>query len=59
MLISVSIFSIPCEELKNQNNVFDVDVLKLIINVNNSGITVSSYGIFSDTSIILKLKWIH
>lgn len=36
--------SIPCEELKNQNNVFDVDVTKLIINVNNSGITGKQLG---------------
>ena len=36
--------SIPCEELKIKNNVFDVDVTKLIINVNNSGITGKQLG---------------
>ena len=31
-------------KLKNENNVFDVDVTKLIINVNNSGITGKQLG---------------
>ena len=35
---------VESEELKNENNVFDVDVTKLIINVNNSGITGKQLG---------------